>query len=340
MPNRYQWFNVKDDKFKQVDRRLIDITVNDLQKVLGQYLFNFPAMQNLDFVVGQIRNIKERTIGAYPELATNKWNDSKGEAFLEKINSAKDNIENMNLIDALERWLGKQHKIPGDKGEGGFISSLYLDKDDKIWKVEDIVNESNHDDFSQSLIYGRPDMKRLQEGFRDAILQKEDFNQAFNDAEVKTIRARGGIEEQSDFRFLEFTLNFGFDINTTIHTKRLRDIFGRQKIVFVNDTKTITPTEKPDTKLSLAGVKTGDMDITEFDPKVEGQSVERGVASGRFIAGGGDLRESDINPGVKEYRAKPSNVEDEYEKDEEGRIIGLERLQEKTEEMEARWKAK
>jgi len=357
MPNRYQWFNITDAKFKNTDRRLVNITINDLQQVLGQYLFNFPNMQDLDFVIGQILNIKERTISAYPELTPNKWGEGKGETFIEKINAALDNIENMNLIDALEKWLGKKHKIPGPKGQTSFIDNLYLDKDDKIWKVNEIMDANNHDEFSQALIYGKSDKRKLQLGFRDAILQKEDFDDLIKNAEIKVTEEKGGLGEKSDYKFLKFNINFGFDINTTIHTKRLKEIFGRQKIIFVNDTKTIKGVEKPDPKFKPPKVTRGDLKTVEDNPLVEGQSAERATASGRFIGGGGTLRESDINP-VKHFKTKEIDESPEfqtheikYDKDgnkivpegyleeHEGRIMGLEEWQEKTQEMEEQWKA-
>ena len=356
MPNQYQWYTLKKgDKFKHSSRRRMDITVNDVQKVLGLYLFNFPDMQDLDFVINQILNIKERTIGAYPELSTDKWHDGKGEAFLEKINAAIDNIEDMNVLDALKNWLGDKHEIPttSQHQEKSFIDNLYLDKGNKIWKVREITTESNHDDFKQSLIYGQTDTRKLQENFEDAILEKDDFDDIVNDSDIKVTEEKGGVGETSDYQFLEFNLSFGFDLNSSIHAKKLKNIFKNQKIVFVPDAATITSLGKPSGKIGL--VDTYETQFVEDDPKQKDKphfdpsrakpvtftdkatgKTRLTTTAGEWIGASSELKESEVS-GIKGQKRKKVKTSGKYEPPKEGEEDDLEEHREALEASRERW---
>jgi hypothetical protein len=331
MPKRYQWFIVKDNKL-DAKKPLMDITVNDAQKVLGLLIFNFPQTDDLDFVLNQIRYIKKRTIGAYPRMLNpeEKWgplepdNKPKGANFIEIINEAKNNILNMNVIDAVERWLGN-HKVKVGNKSNSFVESLYLDADDKIWTVGEIADESNHEEFDQSLIsYGQPDLNRLQQRVFDVedpvILNKENLDNAIKNLEVKKIKKSGGLDSKSNTEKLSFTINFGF-YNDKIHQKRLKKIFRGQKIVFLDNRKKEEYGSGPERKLNLPLPK-GEMKVVEDDPKE------------------GGLKESEIrgtveNPAQVGWKRVPEKFEDLTDKEIED--LGLKDYHDAMQERWQKW---
>lgn len=339
MPNRYEWFALKEGKFDG-KKDLLAVTVNDAQKVLGFFLFKFSQMDDLDFVLNQIRHIKRRTIARYPQTLPEdtKWNilendKLKGEHFLELIKSARDNILTMNVTDAVEKWIGTHQVKVSGKEEKQFIPKLNLESTGKIWKVHEIADESEHEEFDQSLItYGKPNLKIEQKRVFDTddpiILNKNDLDAAIKELEVKNITKTGGLEKAGDEEKLQFTITFGL-YTDDIHVNRLKNIFRGQKIIFIKKNKKETADKDgPGRKIDLEYETSGELDIKEDDPAVKDTY--------------GKLRESDVS--VAGTKRVPRKFERQKKKDgewvEDDEFETLEDYQEQLEENWAKWHEK
>mgnify|MGYP003152379237 FL=1 len=284
MPNRVQWFNILEGKKPTNlldERRRMITNPNILAKSLGGYLLDFPNSDEWDVVPNQIRNIEERTISAYPVSIPDetKWNDEKAQKFSKDIQTALDSILNMTVKDAVKLYIGN-HKLP-ISGKPLFLDLLYLDDDDRSWKVGEIASDIS--EFDQSLFrYGKEDLTAKQQKLVKGLipLEKKDLESVVKNLEVRITKSKSILEERAKQTSLDFTISFGFDTNSSIHKKRVEDIFKGQKVQYVDDSKTEKSVEKPKFEIETS-VPSGDLEVIEDDPAVEGT--------------GGRIKESEVS---------------------------------------------
>lgn len=260
MSFRYHWFQIDGDKFDRNKRILQEVTISELKQAIGLYLFNLKQVDELDIIPKQLKNIKDRTIRAYPPSADEeeKWSEpptepNKQADWLERVNKAKKSILDMDLLDAVEKYIG-EHKIIDGSKDKDLVSRLYLDVDDTNWKVKDIAEEVSHEDFFQPLFtYGKPKLKPFQDRVFDeddpVNLTNKELKQGYDKGSIDITKSGGLGEHGGDKLIIKFNIKL---IDKKVHLKRLRAIFPKQRVSFQHDSKVIKPS-KPEMPFKLEG---------------------------------------------------------------------------------------
>jgi len=256
---QYYWYNIPSDmKFDKNNATIQEVSEAELRKAIGLYLLNLEQRNELDSIPRLLSRIKRYTISEssrnvsddeiWLEGQMNSKTEPKG--LVPKLEEALESIEQMQLDDAVKIYIGDNFELgEGQWEDKSFIQNLYLDIDPKeqSWKVEDIIDESQHAKFRQDpLLYSDSELSAKQQRIIN------------NDSEAPVNLSQDTLKKGYDKESIKITkeidankgkLTFWFDINfmdTEFHKKELREIFPQQKIIFLKDMETVK-SDKPST---------------------------------------------------------------------------------------------
>ena len=316
------WFELEDAN-SRLNRQLHSLQPIDVQlykRTLGQYILSPVNRENLDAVPRWIRNIEANTTErSYSEI---EWSDDIENAFQQEINNAFDSLLDSSLSDLVDIYIGK-YKTKKDQN----LSEHLRLKVGKDWKLRDIENDANRDEFIQKLMRrDKPDIYALQQkileedepeyddkgrnvGRKVGKLLTED--ELFKPLSNISIRNRF-IHEGKSNEEQEITATFWLDHSMHIpHSKTLSQAFPNQKIKFIDEEQTMkydaTKPKLEPLKL-FTGLDTSPQEIEEeeaLERLDEGQRVFGPIGEIEYKEGEGSYIE---NPKYYKERAKKKRM--------------------------------